>query len=210
MNLGDAGERAGDTPEDWSAGSGGTESAGDAARAPRRADARRNHERVLAAAIEVFTEQGLDATIPEVASRAGVGKATVYRSYPTKADLIEALAQVHLDWIDGLVAAEAGQAEVDARAALCSLLDQMVTRMASDRLMVAVLEDRGFDCEQPANDLERILECGRAQGAFRPDVSALDVRVLLSGVAGTLISLGVRDVATWRRYAALILTALRP
>src|SRR5262245_43871561 len=86
--------------------------------AARRSDARRNHERVLAAAIEGFTEHGLDATIPQVAERAGVGKATVYRSYPTKADLIEAIAQQHVDWLRGIVAAAVSEAESDAYRAL--------------------------------------------------------------------------------------------
>src|SRR5690348_17101316 len=73
----------------------------------RRADARRNHERVIAAAIEVFAERGLEATVPEVAARAGVGKATVYRSYPTKADLVAAVARHQINWLAERVAAAA-------------------------------------------------------------------------------------------------------
>src|SRR4051794_1873565 len=84
----------------------------------RRADARRNHERVLAAAAEVFTEHGLDATIPQVAARAGVGKATVYRSFPTKADLVRALAQTHVDWLDARIEAALEAAQQDAYRAL--------------------------------------------------------------------------------------------
>ncbi|MEU8819010.1 helix-turn-helix domain-containing protein [Actinoplanes sp. NPDC048796] len=59
----------------------------------RRRDAVRNHERVIAAARELFSEQGLGVTVPQVAERAGVGKATVYRSYPAKQDVVVAVAR---------------------------------------------------------------------------------------------------------------------
>ncbi|SIQ83088.1 transcriptional regulator, TetR family [Micromonospora avicenniae] len=59
----------------------------------RRADALRNHERVVAAARELFAARGLDVTVPEVAARAGVGRATVYRSYPSKEELVLAVAR---------------------------------------------------------------------------------------------------------------------
>jgi AcrR family transcriptional regulator len=51
---------------------------------PKRADAVRNRERVVAAAAAVFAERGVEASVPDVAERAGVGKATVYHSFPTK------------------------------------------------------------------------------------------------------------------------------
>ncbi|HET8952358.1 MAG TPA: helix-turn-helix domain-containing protein, partial [Solirubrobacteraceae bacterium] len=56
-----------------------------------RADAVRNSERVLAAAAEVLAEKGAEAGVPEIAARAGVGKGTVYRAYPTKEHLISAV-----------------------------------------------------------------------------------------------------------------------
>ena len=58
---------------------------------PRRADAVRNRERVVAAAAAVFAERGVEAGVPDIAARAGVGKATVYRSFPTKEHLIAAV-----------------------------------------------------------------------------------------------------------------------
>jgi len=58
----------------------------------RRADARRNHDDVFSAARATFADRGLEATIPEIAQRAGVGRATVYRNYPTKAALVEAVS----------------------------------------------------------------------------------------------------------------------
>ncbi|PUA79394.1 TetR/AcrR family transcriptional regulator [Nocardioides currus] len=181
--------------------------------AGRRADARRNHERVLAAAVEVFTELGLDATIPQVAARAGVGKATVYRSYPTKADLVTALARTHVDWLEGLVADAATRADEDAAAALRSLLHAIVQRLAEDRLMVEVLMrvEGGFEeNEETTSQFEHVLEQGRRQGSLRADVELFDVQVLLAGFARSLIDLDNHDPATWRRFADFTLTALRP
>ena len=65
-------------------------------RTPKRADAVRNRERVVAAAAAVFAERGIEASVPGVAERAGVGKATVYRSFPTKEHLVAAVVADHL------------------------------------------------------------------------------------------------------------------
>lgn len=179
----------------------------------RRADARRNHERVLAAAIEVFTELGLDATIPQVAARAGVGKATVYRSYPTKADLVRALARTHIDWLEGLIAEAAVSADEDAEKALRTLLHAIVQRLADDRLMVEVLtrvEGEFVENDENTRQFEHVLARGRAQGSLRADVEVFDVQVLLAGVARSLIELDVRDPAIWLRFADFTLAALRP
>src|SRR3954466_5722258 len=90
---------------------------------PRRADARRNRERVIAAAAEVFAQKGLDAGVPEIAARAGVGKATVYRSFPSKEHLVGAVACERLDWVAaqarlGLEAGDAAQGFRDALTAI--------------------------------------------------------------------------------------------
>jgi AcrR family transcriptional regulator len=177
----------------------------------RRSDARRNHERVLAAAVEVFTEHGLGATIPHVAERAGVGKATVYRSYPTKADLVRAIAMLHVDWLRERIGDAAAAAETDAYAALGTFLEQVATRLAEDRLMVEVLSSV-VDVEEVRREDragERLIALGRAQGTLRPDVTMFDIRVLVAGFARSLIELEISDPAVWRRYAALTLAALR-
>ncbi|WP_327151148.1 TetR/AcrR family transcriptional regulator [Nocardia sp. NBC_01329] len=178
--------------------------------AGRRADARQNHERVLAAAIEVFTEHGIGATIPQVAARAGVGKATVYRSYPTKADLVQALARMHIDWFHQLVTAAVEAAQADAYRALEALLERVTARLAEDRLMIEVLSGvEGLGDEYLEQQLERILALGRAQGSLRADATGMDIQVLVSGAARTLIELDIRDPAVWRRYARLTSAALR-
>src|SRR3954464_13341726 len=87
---------------------------------PRRADALRNRQRVIAAAASVFAEKGLDAGVPEIAARAGVGKATVYRSFPTKEHLVAAVAIERLAWVTEV--ALSGLEEPDAGAALHRVL----------------------------------------------------------------------------------------
>ena len=189
-----AAEAASDT-EDWSG---------------RRADARRNHERVLAAAIEVFTEFGLDATIPQVAARADVGKATVYRSFPTKADLVRALAQVHIDWLAARLETAVTEAEEDAYQAMESALVDVFARLSRDRLMADVLSVEGVEHPEAGPRAKRILDLGIAQGSFRPDATELDITVLVAGAAHALLQLELTDPGLWNRYARLALAALRP
>lgn len=179
----------------------------------RRADARRNHERVLEAAAEVFTEFGLDATIPQVAARAGVGKATVYRSYPTKADLVRALAHAHRDWLaERLREAGSSAAGGNAYSAVEAAVEEIFARLAGDRLMIDVLggvEGMEDDADSAVR-LERILVLGAEQGTIRGDITPFDVRVLMTGVARALLEQDVRDPGEWRRYARLATAALRP
>jgi AcrR family transcriptional regulator len=177
----------------------------------RRADARRNHERVLEAAIEVFTEHGLDATIPQVAARAGVGKATVYRSYPSKTDLVAAVAQVHIDWLTDRITHAAQVAQTDADQALRTLLHEITARLAQDRLMVEALSGvEGIEDALASGDLDRILALGREQGSLRHDVTLIDLQILVGGFARALIELEIREAEVWQRYATLTLAALRP
>jgi AcrR family transcriptional regulator len=173
----------------------------------RRADARRNHERIIVAALEVFSERGLEATMPEVAKRAGVGKATVYRSYPTKAGLIDAVAEYQLRWVEERIAWAAEQP--DAHQALGVFLDDLAERLASDRILADVVpQDLSSRTQRMAEALSALLDAAKAQGRLRPDVSNEDVRVLFGGSIRQLVAMGIRDPAVWRRYSRLILRAL--
>src|SRR6478752_9796491 len=111
----------------------------DATEDGRRSDARRNHERILEAALAVFAEKGADASIPEIAARAGVGKATVYRNYPTKADLLTAITRDRLSWL--VERADEAAAEPDASAALRAYTDAVFTNIKSDRALCEALNN---------------------------------------------------------------------
>jgi AcrR family transcriptional regulator len=172
----------------------------------RRSDARRNHDRVVAAARELFAEHGLGVTVPQVAERAGVGRATVYRSYPTKEDLVAAVAA------DGLERLQTG-----ARAALDDTergLDDFVLTLfdtlAGDRgLATALFEGRLPAAGRLIESLGELLRGAAAAGQARADSDELDVRVVLCGAIRQLIVLQEYDPAIWRRYALMVLNAFR-
>ncbi|MDL9937048.1 helix-turn-helix domain-containing protein [Gordonia sp. ABSL1-1] len=176
----------------------------------RRADARRNHELILAAARAVFAERGVDGTIPEIAARAGVGKATVYRSYPTKEALLEAVAADHAAWVD--VRVEEAIADPDAFAGLRDFVVDTFGRLADDALLLRVLGDthRGKG-RRPAflDELIGLVERGKQQGALRADATVADIQILVGGCARALLDAQVTDPEVWRHYANLTVDALR-
>ncbi|SNQ49732.1 Transcriptional regulator, TetR family (fragment) [Frankia canadensis] len=98
----------------------------------RRSDARRNHERVVQAAVDVFAELGLAATVPDVAARAGVGKATVYRNFPSREDLLSAVVAYQLRWFRNL--ATSTLADPDPRCGFERLIDGWFERIMSNQL----------------------------------------------------------------------------
>jgi AcrR family transcriptional regulator len=184
-----------------------------AAPLPRRADALRNRERVITAAAAVFAEKGLDAGVPEIAARAGVGKATVYRSFPSKEHLVAAVACERLAWITEL-ATRALEAP-DAGQAFERTVLAIAEQQAGDS---AVAGSLAADIRLPQLDrararlhavLEALIDRGRAQGALRADATAEELRVLFTGVAQVLRAADQRDPAVWRRYGLLVADALR-
>ncbi|MGQ5261192.1 TetR/AcrR family transcriptional regulator [Micromonospora sp. ZYX-F-536] len=188
----------------------------DDARAPtgsdsshRRLDARRNQERIIAAARELFTEQGLQVTVPQVAERAGVGRATVYRSYPTKEDLVIAVARHQFqtlerrtrDALDG----------PDPYRELSAYVPDLFDRLARDRVLAdAFFDGRLVPAARILGLIGQLTAAAIPSGRIRADISELDIRVILCGPVRQLIVLDQRDPAVWRRYADMVLNALRP
>jgi len=178
-----------------------------------RADAVRNRDSVVCAAAAVFGDRGLDATIDEVAEHAGVGKATVYRSFPTKEHLISAVACERLRAFERQ-ACDALDAR-DAWAAFCALLDSMAATQATDRILGGAmaapceLSELSAARRGTLGALEAVMRKAQSQGAMRPDATVQDVRVLFAGVAHILNDTGQHDAAVWRRYAGLIADGLR-
>ncbi|MBV1849267.1 TetR/AcrR family transcriptional regulator [Catellatospora tritici] len=153
---------------------------------PLRADARRNRERVLAVAYEVFAAEGLSVPIDEIARRAGVGAGTVYRHFPTKEALYEAIV---LDRVDRLVGRAREFADADPAEAFYGFFAFMTDEGATDKGLAEALAGAGFDIEATAPGAEQsfmdaigaLLARAQAAGAVRPDLTAADVKTLMVG-----------------------------
>jgi len=180
---------------------------------PKRADAVRNRAAVVRAAAVVFTEQGPDAGIDVIAARAGVGKATVYRSFPTKEDLVAAVATERLEWLADLT-----ERSLDAPDPLAAMRE--VYRAAADtRARGMLVHGLGLDFNNAelvaakarcAAAGEQLLRRAQADGLVRTDVTYDDVGVHFRGLMLALLADGEDDPAVWRRHADLALDILRP
>ena len=174
---------------------------------PLRADARRNRERILKAARAVFSASGRDAHLEDVARRAKVGVGTVYRHFPTKDALLEALAREQFEILTRW-ALEA-EAALDPWAAFNAMIWRGAELQASDRaLMEAVAEFKPSVARQ-AEDLhatiERVMIRAQAEGAMRADASGEDVRLMMCGLGSVMQMSG----EGWRRYLTVMLDGLR-
>lgn len=179
----------------------------------RRADARRNRERVIAAALEAYAERGLNATVPDIAARAGVGKATVYRSFPAKHDLLTAVAIHLLRQLRERVNAAA--AEPDSSRALAGLVTYLFRRLRTDQMTAELLRSHVIPAAETIRRdirdiIERLIQDAKSSGNIRPDATVDDLDVLVAGCALRLHQNGIVDLAAWDRQAELVLSALRP
>ena len=186
----------------------------DVAAVPKRADAVRNRERVVAAARAVFAERGLEASVPEVAARAGVGKATVYRSFPSKEHLIAAVVVDRLE--DFERRARELLDEPDAWTALNELFSEKAVEHCADRTLASAVQASASSellteaRRRMWGTVQELMDRAKAQGTMRASATTDDLRVLWGGAARMLTADDVDDPDEWRRYARLALDALRP
>ena len=168
-----------------------------------RADARRNYERLLAAAAGAFTERGADdVSLEEIARRAGVGIGTLYRHFPTRQALLEAVYRDQVEAL-GARAAELIQADSPA-AALAEWVTALVTFGKAKRSLTTALLSSSRDVLRGATD--ELLERAQRAGVARTDVRGSDVMRLAHGVSMTA-DLG-QDPDQAERMLALILDGL--
>ena len=176
---------------------------------PLRADARRNRERILNAARAVFADQGIDAQIDDVARRAKVGVGTVYRHFPTKEALRDALVRERFEEIAGY-AREALERE-DAWEGFCNLVWRASERNADDRAFceVVAFSDPSRIVEETglAASIETLMARAKEQGRMRTDATLLDVAMMMCG--GSSVMRMHPDPAHWRRYLTVMLDGLR-
>lgn len=155
-----------------------------------RADAKRNHDRIISAAVAVFGERGMDASLDEIAARAEVGAGTLYRHFPTREDLVDAVIKSWMEQIQEL-AEKAAVSELAPRELLTDWFVTFVSRISRNKggptkfvtAMGNVDSPIFSKCEvlRLAND--RVLERLRGDGVLRSDVSSLEVCRLVGAVA---------------------------
>ncbi|GIH15611.1 TetR family transcriptional regulator [Rugosimonospora africana] len=148
-----------------------------------RADAQRNRVRILSAAADVFAAGGPEASTEEVARRAGVAIGTVFRHFPTKADLLRALMKEQLRQLtDDAATLIAGG---DPRTALFEFFSRLVERTAASRTVVHLLAAQGLDVPVagPVGSLSgavgELLAGAQRAGAVRPGIRADEVTALM-------------------------------
>ena len=155
---------------------------------PKRADARRNQEKLLAAAREAFTERGKEASLEDIARRAGVGIGTLYRNFPTREALLEA---VYVDEVEEISRKAHDLADRDPWEALTAWLREYAGFSATKRaLLDAMLATMDADAAVFTSCRTAIMDAGglllrRAQeaGVVRPDTSVIDVVRMVSSIA---------------------------
>jgi AcrR family transcriptional regulator len=179
-----------------------------------RADAERNRQHVLQVAQEVFAAEGLAVPIDEIARRAGLGVGTLYRHFPTKEALFEAIVVGRMEQL--VHDAREGAKARDPGGALFRFLETMVETSAAKRDFLTALAGTGVKLQQvPAikrrmvRAVAALLERAQLAGAVRKDVGAADVMTLVMGALGAADRHGAGPTAR-NRLLAVICDGLRP
>jgi AcrR family transcriptional regulator len=181
---------------------------------PLRRDAQQNRERILAAARPLFAECGLAATLDDVARRAGLGVGTVYRRFPSRDALVEALFEERILEMVRLV--DEALALEDPWEALVTCLERLIAMQASDRGLKEAVLGTGAGRERVARVREqmypRVMELlSRAQraGVVRGDLDPGDLPMLQLMVTMIAEVSGPERPDLWRRYLAIVLDGIR-
>ena len=154
---------------------------------PLRADAVKNRLRILEAAEEVFAAEGVTASVDAVAERAGVGVGTLYRNFPTKEALFEAIVVMRIDELSQAIESVA-EAE-DPGKAFFDFLRLLAGRAALKRDLFAALATAGIDIKSQCAEtydrmrqaIERLLERAQRAGAVRTDIDGTEAIGLVVG-----------------------------
>jgi AcrR family transcriptional regulator len=175
-----------------------TDTAPDLGRKPLRADAQRNYDKIVETARAVFRERGYDASLDEIAKRAGVGPGTLYRHFPTREALMDAVMR---DWADRINAdsEEAAASEAPPREALGAWFSKFVENVgiyqgAAAKVMAAMDDPSSpifRKCQVLVQANEKVLDSVRDKGALREGVDAREVMRIVSGIATVVDQSGI-------------------
>ncbi|MGH9107690.1 MAG: TetR/AcrR family transcriptional regulator [Acidimicrobiales bacterium] len=178
---------------------------------PLRADARRNQEKLVEAARVVFAEHGSEASMEAIAKQAGVGVGTLYRHFPKRVDVVEALYRSDVEVL--LVAAEKALTETDPWAGLAGWLGAYVRYSLGKKTLLNELHEafakdpqlKLASRERIVNALGSVLERAQVSGCARKDVDAGDVMVLF----GTMCMSATLTEPRAQRLLTMVLDGLR-
>jgi len=179
-----------------------------------RRDAQRNHELLVAAAREVFAEEGIEASLEEIARRAGLGIGTLYRHFTTREALVEAIFERRIGEL--VAVAEAAAAEPDGWSALGHFLERTLELQAGDRVLKDLLmryppgAGRLASAREELRRLfEQVLERAREQGTLRDDFTLSDLALLFWSFAPLIDATAEVAPKAWRRHLRWLLDGLR-
>ena len=180
----------------------------------QRADARRNRQRILEAARDQFAGHGLDVHVDQIARAAQVGVGTVYRHFPAKEDMLQALADERFAFF--AEKARAALDEPDPWNGFCGLMRESARVAAEDRALSEAMDQMPWLCTTSAEkagllELTReLVERAKANGSMRADFTADDVPSMMRGLArATAPQDSGPPAMSWQRYLEIMLAGLR-
>ncbi len=185
----------------------------DAEAAPLRVDAQRNRQRILNAAREVYADEGLEAPLEQIARRAGVGIGTLYRRFPNREMLIDALFE---DQLQQLVAiGQEALEDEDAWRGVVRFLEQTLGMQVADRGLKDLVSSRTHGRERIELLRDRLVPLvgqlatrAQQQGTLRADLSAQDL-LLIGAMIGSVMDITAAVAPdVWIRYLHLVLDGL--
>lgn len=178
----------------------------------QRADAQRNRRRVLDAARRLFAERGLETGMEDIARAAGVGVGTVYRHFPHKEDLLEALADLHFTSL-----AEAARTELerpDPVDAFRRFMRRSAEIVAADRALGEALGQAPGVCARAAEragldePIDELIARAQDAGALRGEIVTADIAALMCGLGSATQPAPHKPWMAWERYVEILLAGL--
>ncbi|MEO6089720.1 MAG: TetR/AcrR family transcriptional regulator [Umezawaea sp.] len=180
----------------------------------QRRDAANNRRQILETSTAVFAERGISVDVREIARRAGVGMGTLYRHFPTKDSLLDAVLED--DFTAWAAAVDNAATSPDPWQGLCKYMEDSLALLAKHRALLdglsnPLISTPGFkECRESIGPImTRIVERAKEAGVARVDIGVDDVSLLLMGL-GRIIQLTEESApGTWRRQLAVVLDGLR-
>lgn len=181
---------------------------------PMRSDAARSRKLLVSAASEAFAEHGTEVSVAQIAERAGIGKGTVFRHFPTKDDLLAAIVceKMHALAATGERLTEAGDPAEGLREFMSAAVELQVQDRAFCQVVHGVADDHAEvreSQERVSAVTEALTDRARRHGAVRQDMTGQDVMLLMSGIPLAVSRVHTTQPHLWRRYLRLVFDGMQ-